>query len=805
MVSDNITMNQKVLHTLEYDKIVELLAGHAGSSAGVRMCRELVPGTQLEEIRTALLQTTDAVNRLRRKAGPSFGQLKDIRPAVMRLQIDAILSCEELLLLSSMLDVAASALRFLRPENDEEPLDSLSGFYEGIDPCMLLNQEIKRCIPAIDEIADDASPKLKDIRRKQNLAKQQIQKTLNTMVTSAAMKTYLQDSVVTMRNGRYCIPVKQEHRGHVPGMVHDQSGSGSTVFIEPMAVVKLNNDLKELSLAEAEEIQVILSHLSNMARAVQEKLSMDYQMLAGLDFILAKARFSEAIRGNAPDFHEERYIELKKARHPLLDRKKAVPIDVSLGKEFSMLVVTGPNTGGKTVSLKTTGLLCLMGQAGLHIPALDGSSLCIFEEIYADIGDEQSIEQNLSTFSSHMKNIISILEKADGESLVLLDELCSGTDPTEGAALAQSILTRLHLYGTRCMATTHYSELKIFAMSTKGVQNACCEFDVETLRPTYKLLIGLPGKSNAFAISGKLGLDGRLIEDAKQRIDSSNIAFEDVLADIEVNKKNAEKERSEAKTALDEARQLKKALEKEKADLERRKNDILRDAKSEAYEVLQQAKNYADITIRDIRKVSKDVNLSALERTRTEVGRYVKDALAGMSDISEKRKAARRQLTAEDIKEGTPVRVLSMNMEGVATSRPDSKKKVNVQLGAMNMDVSLDNLEILEASTLPEPKKKFARGEKSGASSIQYSKALGVSTEIKLLGMSVDDAIIELDKYLDDACMAHLEKVRIVHGKGTGALRNAIRQKLRRDKRVKKSYEAEYGDGDAGVTYAELK
>ena len=798
-------MNEKVLHTLEYDKIVELLAQQAGSEAGALMCRRLLPMNDLESIRTAQLQTTDAVARLRRKSGPSFGQLKDIRPSVMRLDIGSILNCEDLLDISSTLDCAASARRFLRPENDETPEDSLSIYYDSLDSCDLLGSEIRRCILGIDEIADDASPKLKDIRRKQNLTKLQIQKTLSSMVTSASMKTYLQDSVVTMRNGRYCIPVKQEHRAHVPGMVHDQSGSGSTVFIEPMAVVKLNNDLKELSLAEVEEIQVILSHLSSMAAGKSETLKLDYKLLTELDFILAKARFSEKIRGNAPDFHEERYIELKKARHPLIPLKTAVPIDLTLGMDFNMLIVTGPNTGGKTVSLKTTGLLCLMGQAGMHIPALDGSSLCIFEEVYADIGDEQSIEQNLSTFSSHMKNIIQILDRADADSLVLLDELCSGTDPTEGAALAQAILTRLNLFGCRCMATTHYAELKVFAMSTKGVQNACCEFDVETLRPTYRLMIGLPGKSNAFAISGKLGLDEWLIDDARARMDNSNIAFEDVLADIEINRKNAQLERDQAEAALREAEQMRASLEKERSALEKKKNDILRDARSEAADVLKQAKDYADITIRDIRKVSSGANLAALERTRTELGRQVKDALEGLSDIGRSKAPAASKTKAEEITEGTPVRVLSMNMEGVATGKPDSKNKVSVQLGSMNMAVSVSDLEILEAPAEDTSKPRYARGTRTGAGQIQYSKAMGISTEIRLLGMNADDALIALDKYLDDACMAHLEKVRIVHGKGTGVLRNAVRQKLRRDKRVKKSYEAEYGDGDSGVTYAELK
>ena len=798
-------MNAKVLHTLEYDKIVELLAQEAGSQEGMKKCRELVPETDVELIRTAQQQTTDAVTRLRKKAGPYFGQLKDIRPQIMRLNVDAVLACEDLLDISSVLDSAASAKRFLAPENDETPIDTLSIFYDSLDPCSLLNNEIKRCIISFDEIADDASAKLKDIRRKQNFTKLQIQKTLSNMVSSQSMKLYLQDSVVTMRNGRYCIPVKQEHRSHVPGMVHDQSGSGSTVFIEPMAVVKLNNDLKELKIAEEEEIQVILSHLSNQARQVSENLKLDHELLVELDFIFAKARFSEKLRGNPPAFNDEGYIDLKKARHPLLPLKTAVPIDVALGKDYEMIIVTGPNTGGKTVSLKTTGLLCLMGQAGMHIPALDGSALCVFNEIYADIGDEQSIEQSLSTFSSHMKNIVEILDKADRDSLVLLDELCSGTDPAEGAALAQAILSRLHMFGARCMATTHYSELKIFAMQSEGVQNACCEFDVETLRPTYRLMIGLPGKSNAFAISEKLGLDSRIIDDARTRLDNDNIAFEDVLADIEINKKKAEAERSETRKALEEADALKASLEKERAALERKKNDILRDARSEAYDLLQQAKDYADITIRDIRKVSSGANLAALERTRTEVGQRAKDALSQLGDINQKRAQAKKKVSVEDITKGTLGRVLSMNMEGVATSAPDSKKKVNIQLGSMNMAVPLDDLEVLEVKSKDSEQPKFTKGTRTGVGNIQFSKALGVPIEIKLIGMNVDDAMIELDKYLDDACMAHLEKVRIVHGKGTGVLRNAVRQKLHRDKRVKKSYQAEYGDGDAGVTYAELK
>ena len=507
-------MNSKVLKTLEYEKIIERLARHATSEVGKQKCKSLKPLTDLEEIQKAQSQTTDAVKRLRKKSGPNFNGLKNIIPSIRRLEIGSVLTAEDLLEISQTLDVTHSVKTFLRPENPDEPSDSLTEFYESLDEAREVNDRIKMCIISYDEIADDASPKLKDIRRRKSATNTQINRTLQTMITSASMRTYLQDSVVTMRNGRYCIPVKNEHRAHVPGMVHDQSSSGATVFIEPMQVVKLNNDLKELDLAEQAEILVILSNLSIDCTAVKDNLELDYKLLCELDFIIAKARYSEEIGGNSPEFNDKRIINLKYARHPLLDRKTAVPISVSLGDEFTMLIVTGPNTGGKTVSLKTVGLLSLMGQAGMHIPAYDGSSLCIFNEIYADIGDEQSIEQSLSTFSSHMTNVVKILKEADYRSLVLTDELCSGTDPTEGAALAQSILTYLHKRDVRVMATTHYSELKVFAIQTEGVQNACCEFNVEALRPTYKLLIGLPGKSNAFAISKKIGLDDGIIEDA---------------------------------------------------------------------------------------------------------------------------------------------------------------------------------------------------------------------------------------------------------------------------------------------------
>ncbi|MGI6071809.1 MAG: endonuclease MutS2 [Lachnospiraceae bacterium] len=797
-------MNEKVLKTLEYHKIIQQLEARASSDAGKKLCRNLLPMSDYGEIQTAQIRTTDAVKRLRRKAGPFYNGLKDILVSLKRLDIGGTLSCTELLELSAVLDISASVKTFLRPENDEEEPDSLSSFYEAIEPLKHLNDEIKRCVLGHDEIADDASPALKDIRRHIIRTNDQVQRTLNSLITSASMKTYLQDSVVTMRNGRYCIPIKSEHKNRVPGMIHDQSGSGSTVFIEPMSVVKLNNEIKELELAEQTEIQVILSGLSLDAAVERDILETDYKLLVQLDFILAKARYSESIRGSAPEFNTKGIIHLKQARHPLLDVNTAVPINIELGKDFTMLIITGPNTGGKTVSLKTVGLLVLMGQAGLHIPALDGSSLCVFSEVYADIGDEQSIEQSLSTFSSHMTNLVHILNEADSESLVLLDELCSGTDPTEGAALAQSILTRLHKCKIRCMATTHYAELKVFAISTPGVQNACCEFDVETLRPTYRLLIGLPGKSNAFAISGKLGLDEHIIDDARRRLDSGNVAFEDLLADIEIDRKTAETDREEALRIRQEAEAVKTRYEKERSDFNSKKGALLQSAKAEAYEVLQQAKDFADATIKDIRKVSKDTNLSALERTRTRVGKKTKEALENLSvrpDASPAAKASSGEIAA-----GSPVRIISMNMEGIVTSAPDSKEQVGVQMGSMNMKVNLADLQLLEASENEVLSKKDGRRtEKTGIGRLQYAKSLGVSTELKLLGMNVDDAMIELDKYIDDACMAHLPSARIIHGKGTGALRQAVQARLRREKRIKSFKLAEYGEGDAGVTIVEFR
>ena len=796
-------MNEKVLNTLEFNKITEALSTQAYSAAARSMCKTLKPSDDIAEIRRNQEETTAAVSRIRKKHAPGFNPLKDVTASIRRLEIGSALNSRELLDIAGDLDVALSIKKFLEPEGSASESDALTFYYSELEPCTALAQEIKRCIIAPDEIADDASSALKNIRRQKVIAGAKIQKTLNSLITSQSMKTYLQDCLVTIRQGRYCIPVKAEHKNHIPGMIHDESGSGATVFIEPMSVVKLNNELRELDLKEEEEIRLILEHLSAMCAACSEAIENDYHLLVKLDFIFAKGRYSEKIRGNEPSFNNNGLIELKQARHPLIDRKKAVPINVSLGADFSMLIVTGPNTGGKTVSLKTTGLLCLMGLSGLHIPAFNGSSLCVFKEIYADIGDEQSIEQSLSTFSSHMTNIVRILESADSESLVLLDELCSGTDPGEGAALAQAILNRLLNYGARVMATTHYSELKVYALSTPGVQNACCEFDVETLRPTFRLLIGLPGKSNAFAISKKLGLPEDIIDEARGRISSDAVSFEDMLARIEENKKQSELERQKASLARRDAQKIQKQLKKAEADLEEKKAKILDEARQEAYELLSEAKDYADRTIRDIRKISQNPDLAALERSRTQIGQKAKQA---KEELKAKPSAAKKQppLTKNNILIGMRVKILSMDMDGVVASLPDSKGKVNVKMGLFNQKADLSDLAAIPDDA-PDYSQYEPKNAKTGAGGIGYSKALDVSNEIKLLGLTVDDALMELDKYLDDAQIARLKQVRIVHGKGSGALRNAVSHMLRRDKRIKSYRLAEYGEGDGGVTIAELK
>lgn len=792
-------MNQKALSSLEYPKIIERLTEKASSPMGKELCRKLQPSTDINRIRLMQTQTKDALTRLFQKGSVSFGSVKDIRGSLKRLEIGSSLGIMEILSVCALLENTSRVKAYSRGDRSDLPSDSLDSMFEQLAPLTPLSSEIRRCILSEDEISDDASPALRQVRRNMKVTNDRIHTQLSGLVNGNA-RTYLQDSVITMRNGRYCIPVKAEYKGQVPGMIHDQSSTGSTLFIEPMAVVKLNNDMRELELQEQKEIEIILAGLSEQIAEEREAIALNLELMVQLDFIFARAGLAMDMNGSEPVFNEEGRVLLKKARHPLIPKKKVVPIDIRLGDDFDLLIITGPNTGGKTVSLKTVGLLTLMGQAGLHIPALDRSELALFHEIYADIGDEQSIEQSLSTFSSHMTNIVSFLEKADSRSLVLFDELGAGTDPTEGAALAISILSYLHDKGIRTMATTHYSELKVYALSTPGVENACCEFSVETLRPTYRLLIGIPGKSNAFAISSKLGLSDQIIERAKEQISEQDESFEDVLSSLEENRVTIENERLEIARYKEEIKTLKAQLESRQEKLDAQRDRILRQANEEAHKVLEEAKEYADQTMRLFHKFQKNnVDTSAVERERQELRKRMNKAEKNMSDRQETKKP-KKLLTAKDIRPGDSVKVLSMNLKGTVGSRPDSKGFLFVQMGIIRSKVHLSDLELVDEPVITTPSL-----QKTGAGKIRMSKSASVSTEINLLGRTVDEAIAELDKYLDDAYIAHLKSVRIVHGKGTGALRKGIHDYLRRQKHVSSFRLGEFGEGDAGVTIVDFK
>ena len=792
-------MNQKALRALEYPKIIQQLTDKASSSMGKELCRNLVPLTNIEEIRSMQAQTKDALTRLFQKGSISFGSVKDVRGSLKRLEIGSTLGISEILAICSLLENTNRVKAYARNDRSDGIPDSLDGMFQSLEPLTPLSSEIRRCILSEDEISDDASSTLRQIRRNMKQANDRIHTQLGSLVNGSA-RNYLQDAVITMRNGRYCIPVKAEYKGQVPGMIHDQSATGATLFIEPMAIVKLNNDIRELELQEQKEIEVILASLSEQIALDREAIRIDLQIMVDLDFIFARASLAMDMNASEPIFNEEGRIHLKKARHPLIDKKKVVPIDIRLGQEFDLLVVTGPNTGGKTVSLKTVGLLTLMGQSGLHIPALDRSELALFQEVYADIGDEQSIEQSLSTFSSHMTNVVSFLNKADRHSLVLFDELGAGTDPTEGAALAISILSHLHEQGIRTMATTHYSELKVYALSTKGVENACCEFDVETLRPTYRLLIGVPGKSNAFAISSKLGLPDAIIEKAKEQISEQDESFEDVLTSLEESRVTIENERQEIQQYKTEIQSLKEKLEARQEKLEEQKERILRQANEEAHSILREAKEYADQTMKLFHKFQKDhVDTAAVERERQNLRKKMSKAESGLV-LKPGTKKPEKQLNPKDLRLGESVRVLSMNLNGTVSSHPDSKGYLFVQMGIIRSKVHISDLELVD-----EPVITNTRLQKTGAGKIRMSKSATISPEINLLGKTVDEAVAELDKYLDDAYLAHLKSVRVVHGKGTGALRKGVHNYLRRQKHVDSFRLGEFGEGDAGVTIVEFK
>lgn len=792
-------MNEKALKSLEYYKIIQQLTEKASSSLGKELCRNLLPSVDLVQIQLMQAQTRDALSRLFQKGSISFGSVKDVRGSLKRLEIGSTLGIIELLSICSLLENTSRVKAYSRNERGDHPADSLDEMFEQLSPLTPLSAEIRRCILSEDEISDSASPGLLKVRRSMKIANDRIHAQLTSLVNGGA-RNYLQDAVITMRNGRYCIPVKAEYKGQVPGMIHDQSSTGSTLFIEPMAIVKLNNDIRELELQEQKEIEAVLAELSNQTAAYTDQIRDDLEIMVQLDFIFARASLAMDMNGTEPIFNTEHRIRLKQARHPLIPRKKAVPIDLRLGDDFDLLVVTGPNTGGKTVSLKTAGLLTLMGQAGLHIPAMDRSQLSVFHQVYADIGDEQSIEQSLSTFSSHMTNVVSFLKEADSDSLVLFDELGAGTDPTEGAALAISILSYLHEKGIRTMATTHYSELKVYALSTPGVENACCEFNVETLRPTYRLLIGVPGKSNAFAISSKLGLPDFIIEKAKQQISEQDESFEDVLTSLENSRVTIENERAQIEAYKEQIEALKKQLETKQERLDERRDKILKNANEEAKRILAETKEYADQTMKLFHKFQKDhVDTAAVEKERQNIRARMNKADNALS-IKAAPKEPKKKLSAKDLSLGDMVRILSMNLTGTISSRPDSKGFLFVQTGIIRSKVHISDLELVD-----EPVISSSALQKTGAGKIRMSKSSSVSTEINLLGKTVDEAIAILDKYLDDAYLAHLSKVRVVHGKGTGALRKGVHDYLRRNKRVASYRLGEFGEGDAGVTIVEFK
>lgn len=807
-------MNEKSLKILEFHKIISQLTEYAASQPGKAMCQNLAPSSDYEEILTWQAQTTDAVSRVRMKGTISFSGVKDIGDSLKRLEIGSSLNIIELLSISSLLTVAARARSYGRHEpqeddGDSEEFDSLEPMFRALEPLTPLNNEIKRCILSEDEVADDASPGLAHVRRSMKITSDRIHTQLNSMLNSN--RSYLQDAVITMRNGRYCLPVKAEYKNQVPGMVHDQSSTGSTLFIEPMAIVRLNNEMRELEIKEQKEIEAVLANLSIQAASYTEELKLDMELLSQLDFIFAKAALSRHYKCSAPVFNNRGYIHIKDGRHPLLDPAKVVPINLWLGKDFDLLIVTGPNTGGKTVSLKTVGLFTLMGQAGLHIPAWEGSELAVFDEVFADIGDEQSIEQSLSTFSGHMTNIVQILSQADARSLCLFDELGAGTDPTEGAALAIAILSFLHNMKCRTMATTHYSELKVFALSTPGVENASCEFNVETLKPTYRLLIGVPGKSNAFAISKKLGLPDYIIEEAKTHLEAKDESFEDLLTSLEESRLTIEKEQEELKSYKEEISQLKSRLSQKEERLEERRDKILKKANEDAQRILREAKETADSTIRQINKLSADSGLNKeLEAQRAKL----RDKLKQTDEkLAIKTKGPSKTISPKKLKIGDGVKVLSMNLKGTVSTLPNAKGDLYVQMGILRSLVNIRDLELLDEQdvsgpSIPEKNSRYRVARGSGRPSgggIQVSKSASISPEVNLIGMTVDEAMPVLEKYLDDAYLAHLETVRVVHGRGTGALKNAVHQRLKKLKYVKDFRLGVFGEGDSGVTIVTFK
>lgn len=791
-----VVMEEKTLKILEYDKILERLSTYATSEAGREYCLRLTPSSNFRHLSLWQKNTTDACTRIRLSGhSVSFRGLKDIPDTLKRIDMGASLSIPELLAVSAVLTVSDRVKRF--DAYDEGDEDSLSEMFGMIDPLNDINRNLQRCIINEETIADDASPGLFSIRKRMQKAESDIHDTMAARLNSS--REYLTDAVITLRDGRYCLPVKAEYKSKVPGIVHDTSSTGLTLFIEPMAVVNLNNELRELAGEELKEIERILSELSSSLMPYTDTIADNIKLLKKLDMIFAKALYSNDIDGTEPKFSRDKSIDFKEARHPLIDKEKAVPVNVRLGSDFGLLIITGPNTGGKTVSLKTVGLLTLMAQSGLHIPAADGSFAGIYKNVFADIGDEQSIEQSLSTFSSHMTNTVHILNEADPDCLCLFDELGSGTDPTEGAALGIAILDFLHNMKVNTMATTHYAELKIYALETPGVENACCEFDVETLKPTYKLLIGVPGRSNAFAISERLGLPQYIIDEARRRIDTENESFETVIRQLNEDRIGAEKAREDADKYRLESEKLRNRLKEREEKLEKNRDKIINEAKQEAQRILKEAKETADSAIRNINQLKSVEDYAKAEKERERLRKNLKDT-ASKGGFGEK--GPSQPVSPKKIKVGDMVRVMPMGgVTAEVMSLPDKDNNISVRIGFMQSRVSVRDVEFAGNSNAQASKPKQP-AKKSGS----YSpKALTVSHELNLIGMTTDEARPVLEKYLDDAYLAHMDQVRIVHGRGTGALKNMVHERLKKIKYVDSFRLGVFGEGDTGVTIVKFK
>ncbi|MCI8341821.1 MAG: endonuclease MutS2 [Firmicutes bacterium] len=793
-------MNEKALRTLEYNKIIEKLKNFAISPMGKELCAGLKPSVNITEIEKWQKDTTEASAMIVRKGNIPLGGIREIRPQIKRAMAGGTLNIEELMNVNEFLYVCRKVKNYSKNENKGESYESIDEMFEMVVPLDRLEAEISRCVVSEVEIADDASAKLREIRHGINVANNRIRDHLNSIINSPAYRNMLQDYVITIRNDRYCVPVKSEYRSSFNGMVHDQSNTGSTLFIEPMSVVQLNNKIKELQAEEKAEIEKILERLSDNVRENSDSISANIEIITQLDFIFAKGNLSLSMKGSEAVFNNNGYINIKKGRHPLLDDKTVVPTDIYLGKEFTTLLITGPNTGGKTVTLKTIGLFTLMGQAGLHIPAFDNSQLGVFDDVFADIGDEQSIEQNLSTFSAHMSNIVNILENVTDNSLVLFDELGAGTDPTEGAALAMAIVRRLMDRKIRTAVTTHYSELKVFALSTNGAENASCEFDVETLSPTYRLLIGIPGKSNAFAISKRLGLKDEIIEKAKEFLSHDETRFEDVITDLEISRKSVIYEQERAEQYRREAETLKKEAENQREKVNRQKEKILEKAREEAKMVYVRAKEEADAIIKEMNKNARE---KAKQSDMNESRKKIKDNIENIDSQINKTLAQKRKnnKAPESIKPGDRVYVVSFDQHGTALTAPDSGKEVMVQMGSLKVKVPMKELSVEVYAEKQQPKSNF----RSIPPKVRQSKSYSVSAEIDCRGQLVEEALGNIDKYIDDAYLSGLKQITIIHGKGTGALRSAVQTYLRTNPHVKSHRPGVYGEGEMGVTVVELK